>query len=399
MSMFYFEGFDKNGRRVSGKIEAESESSAKIIVKEKGLYIKKIASIERQQKIRRREKIKQEEFALSIRELATLLNSGLTLDESISGIVAQMKEGRIYDIYSDIQKQIREGKSFSKAASQYPELFSDVSLSMIKSGEASGTLGPVLEHIAGFLEESIQFRSKVVGIMTYPLLMAAVGFLVLIFVLTFVAPTITRIFSEISLKLPLPTVILIKTSTFLKHYLLAVLILTIAAVWFIRRYFSSPRGREKVATIKRKLPFLGEIFFKSEIANFTGTLGTLLGGGVEILTSLNIARELISIPELKQQIQKAQELISHGHSVSSALRITTNLPYTVIQLISAGEKSGTVPEMLKKISSNFKEEVSQKASKFVTILEPFMILFMAVIIGFVVLGIMLPIFQISQSIK
>ncbi len=398
MSRFSFEGFDKNGRRISGKIDADSYAVAKALVKEKGIYIKKLISLEKQ-RMHIYEKVRKEDFALSIRELATLLNSGLTLDESISGIVAQMKECRLRDVYSDIQKQIREGKSFSRSASQHPDLFSDISLSMIRSGEASGTLGPVLEHIAGFLEESIQFRSKVMNIMTYPILMAIVGFFVLIFIFTFVTPTITRIFSEISLKLPIPTIILIKVSAFLRQYLLAVLVLVAAVVWFARRYFSSAAGRTRLAGIRKKIPYLGEIFLKSEIANFTGTLGTLLEGGVEILTSFNIAQDLISSPDLKQQVQKARDLISHGHSVSSALRKTTMFPYTVIQLISAGEKSGNMPEMLRRISSNFKDEVSQKATRFVTILEPFMILFMAAIVGFVVIGIMLPIFQISQSIR
>lgn len=398
MSIFSFEGFENSGRRVSGRIEAENEAVAKAIIREKGIFIKKLIPLDKQKK-HIHEKVKKEDFALSIRELATLLNSGLTLDESISGIVAQMKEGRLHDVYSDIQKQIREGKSFSKAASQYPDLFSDISLSMIRSGEASGTLGLVLERIAGFLEESLQFRNKVLSIMTYPILMAIVGFFVLIFIFTFVTPTITRIFSEISLKLPLPTIILIKISAFFRQYLVVLLIFVVVVVWFIRRYFSSSAGRSKIVTIREKIPYLGDIFFKSEIANFTGTLGTLLESGVEILTSFNIAQDLISSPDLKKQIQRARDLISHGQSVSSALRKTTVFPYTVIQLISAGEKSGSMPEMLKKISSNFKDEVSQRAARFVTILEPFMILFMAVVVGFVVIGIMLPIFQISQSIR
>ncbi|MGC9065343.1 MAG: type II secretion system F family protein [Candidatus Ratteibacteria bacterium] len=397
MPVFSYEGFDKSGRRITGKIEAENDAIARDMIKNNDIYIKRLVSLERQS--RRREKVSKEDIALSIRELATLLNSGLTLDESISGIIAQMKGGKLRDVYVSIQKQVREGKSFSKAASQYPELFSDISLSMIRSGEASGTLDLVLQHIAEFLEESIRFRSKVMGILTYPIIMAVVGCLVIIFVFTFVTPTITRIFSEISLKLPLPTLVLIKISTFLKQYLFAVIVFVTLIVYFVKRYLSSERGMAKLAGIRRRIPYLGEIFFKSEIANFTGTLGTLLEGGVEILTSFNIAQQVISSPDLKEQIGKARDLISHGNSVSSALRKTTIFPYTVIQLISAGEKSGTMPQMLKKISANFKDEVSQKATRFVTVLEPFMILFMAVIVGFVVISIMLPIFQISQSIR
>ncbi|MCM8822805.1 MAG: type II secretion system F family protein [Candidatus Omnitrophica bacterium] len=398
MPVFSYEGFDRKGRRVSGRVEAESDTAARMIVKSRGIFIKKLLSLERHTRIGR-EKVKKEELALSIRELATLLNSGLTLDESVSGIIEQARRGRLKDVYTDIQKQIREGKSFSKAASQYPDLFSDISLSMIRSGEASGTLGLVLDHIATFMEESIRFRNRVSGIMTYPIMMAVVGFLVLTFVFTFVTPTMTRIFSEISLRLPLPTIFLIKVSSFIKQYILAMLVIGLIVVYSGIRYFSSEKGKAKISTIRKRIPYLGEIFFKSEVANFTGTLGILLEGGVEILTSFSIAREVLSSPDLKQQIDRAKDLISHGQSVSSALRKTTVLPYTVIQLISAGERSGTMSEMLIKVSANFKEEVSQRATKFVTILEPLMILFMAIVVGFVVIGIMLPIFQISQSLR
>lgn len=398
MPVFSYEGFDKKGRRISGKIESENDVSARLAIKNSGVYIKKLQQVENK-RYRLRERIRKEDFALSIRELATLINSGLTLDESVSGIIMQMKEGRLRDVYKDIQKQIREGKSFSKAASNYPELFSDISLSMIRSGEASGTLGLVLQRIAEFLEESIRFRTKITGIMTYPLMMAVVGCLVLIFVFVFVTPTITRIFTEISIKLPLPTLILIKISTFTRQYFFAIIGFIGIFFYLAKKYITSETGRGKIATLRKKIPFLGEIFFKSEIANFTGTLGTLLEGGVEILASLTIAREVLSSPDIKEQIDRVKDLISHGQSLSSALRRTTAFPYTVIQLIAAGEKSGTMPQMLMKISANFKEDVSQRATKFVIVLEPFMILFMAIVVGFVVISIMLPIFQISQSIR
>ncbi len=398
MPLYIYEGFNKNGRRVSGKIEAENASVAKSLVKGKGIYIRKISPVERRI-FPGRERIRKEEFALSIRELATLLNSGLTLDESVSGIIAQMKEGRLRDVYREIQKGIREGKSFSKAASQFPDLFSDIYLSMIRAGEATGTLGLVFDRIANFLEETIRFRTRVSGIMIYPIMMAIVGCLVLIFIFTFVTPTITRIFSEISINLPLPTLILIKISSFLKQYILALLVIFTIFLYLLKRYLSTEKGRAKISLIRKKLPYLGEIFFKTEVANFTGTLGTLLEGGVEILTSFTIAREVLVSPDLKEQVDRARELISHGQCVSSALRRTTSFPYTVIQLISAGERSGNISQMLMKVSANFKEEVSQRAARFVTVLEPFMILFMAIVVGFVVIGIMLPIFQISQSIR
>lgn len=398
MGQFRYEGFDRSGKRSAGTIEAENEQVARSILKGQGFYLSSIREQIRERPFLRR-KINPGDLAVSTRELSTLLNSGLTLDECLTGLTAQMRAGRLRDMYLDIQKKIREGNSFSKAASAYPECFQDIFLSMMRAGEASGNLALVLERIAQFMEERISFKNRLTMIMTYPALMAVVGFFVLIFILTFVAPTITRIFQEISMKLPLPTIVLLGVSAFLRKYILLLIACAALLVFALKRYIATQSGIARVDSLRLRLPLLRDIFLKSEIANFASTLGTLLESGVEILTSFNISRQVVYSPRMKKEIEMVGELVSHGQSISGAMQKTTLFPYTVIQLVSAGEKSGRLPEMLKKIAATYQEEVTRKATRFVTVLEPLMIVFMAVVVGFVVIGIMLPIFQISQSIR
>ncbi|MCL5408783.1 MAG: type II secretion system F family protein [Candidatus Omnitrophica bacterium] len=398
MEDFAYEGLNNQGKNISGTISAENDTAARLSLKSRNIFIIRLAQ-KRKQEIFSNQRLNPGEFVISIRELSTLLNSGLTLDESLGGLINQMRPGRLKDMYVDIHKNIREGKSFSSAVSLYPDAFSKISVSMLKAGEATGKTDVILDRIAQFMESRLAFKNKILGVMTYPIFIGIFGILVLIFVLTFIAPTITRLFQEASIKLPLPTQILIAISSFLKNYVIFIIICLAVLIFFLSKYFSGQAGKIYIDRLRYKIPFLRELFLKGEIVNFSRTMGTLLESGVEILTSFDIAKEVIFSPLLKEEISQVREMISHGVSLSSALAKTTLFPYTVIQLVSAGEKSGHVPEMFKKISENFQEELSQKTTRFVTILEPAMIVFMAIIVGFVVISIMLPIFQISESIK
>jgi type II secretory pathway component PulF len=398
MPTYRYTCLDKNGRSVVGTLDSSGIDAARAELRRNGLFIRSIEESQAPKSAGRR-KIRFSDLALSMRELSTLLNSGLTLDESLSGIAAQMDPGGLRDMYGSIQREIREGRSFSSAASEFPFAFPDIFISMLKAGEASGTQGIVLEKIAQFMEEKISFRNKIVGVMTYPILMAIMGSAVLLFIFLFVAPTITRIFTEISLSLPIPTQILIEIGIFVKRYGLLSAILLGVGIFLLVHYFHTPRGLLRYDKTRLKIFFLRDIIIKNEIAHFTGTLGTLLESGVDILSSFQISQEVIVSPILKSEVAAIREMVARGQSLSRSLKSTTFFPYTVVQLISAGEKSGTLPEMLHKISRNFREEVLQKSTRLVTILEPVMILLMAVVVGFLVLGIMLPIFQISQSIR
>ena len=397
MENFQYIALDKKGKTVAGKIEGNNIEEIKRNLKEKDLYIVKVIPSKENFSFFRR--ISEEELIISMRELATFINSGLQIDEALTGLISQMKEGYLKRIYKEIQKSIREGKSLSMAMKKFPFIFSDTIISMVKAGEETGTLDIVLTRISEFLEKTHNFRVRIMNIMSYPVLMLAVAGAVLIFILSFVIPTITKVFSQISIKLPVITTTLINISSFLKRWWY--LVLTGIALIFagMRYFFKTETGIKISDNLKLNLFFLKDIYIKKEIVSFSRTIATLIKGGVDIIDSLKIGRNVIISPSIKKELEKITEFVTKGGTLSNAFKNSEYFPYLVTQLVNAGEKSGNLAEMFDKIADIYEEEINQKSARFVTLLEPAMIIFMGVIVGFIVLAVLLPIFQISQSIR
>jgi len=399
MANFSYLALDAQGRRITGTIEGEDAATVRRRLKEKGIYVVEVTPGGVRNAALLPARVTTEELVVAVRELATLINSRIPLDECLSGLVSQMRPGKLREVFSDIQRSIREGNSFSTALAKYPHYFSEIIVSMAKAGEESGTLDLILQRVADFLEKRLSFRNRLVGIMTYPLLMSVVAVLVVFFILTFVAPTLTRIFQEISLTLPVPTRILIRISWFFKSYWLALIVVVAVTCFLLVRFKRTQAGQIFIDKTKLRLPYLRDIFLKTEIASFSRTLATLLAGGVEILEAFAIAEKVVSSPSLREEVRSIREFLARGGSLSNGFHNTRLFPYLVTQLVNAGEKSGNLPEMFSKIASIYEEEVAQKSTRLVTFLEPGMILFMGAVVTFIVLAVLLPIFQISQSIK
>jgi type IV pilus assembly protein PilC len=321
------------------------------------------------------------------------------LDEALTGLISQMKNGKLKDIFVDIQKNVREGAPLSQALKKHSNLFSDMIISMVKVGEETGNLDLILIRISEFLEKRYIFKNKIKTIMIYPLFMIIVAFLVVVFIFTFIIPTITRIFSEISINLPLLTKMLIYIANFFKNFWIYLIFLIFLTFFMIKNFLKTEKGKKNIEKIIWKLPFFNDIFLKREIINFSKTLSTLIGGGVDIIESLNIAKDVLISFNMKNEIVGVSQHVSKGGSLSSGFLKSKYFPYLFIQLVGAGEKSGNLSEMLDKIGNIYEEELSQKSTRFVAILEPFMIFFMGTIVGFIVISVLLPIFKISQSIK
>ncbi len=398
MNTYIYMCLDKQGRKVSGRIEAEDANKVKTVLKDKGLYI-----IEISEKVSSlpffKLGIKEVDLVLAMRELATFVSSKLPLDECLTGVTSQMKAGKLKSIFENIQKKIREGKSFSGALKDFPGVFSEVIVSMVRVGEETGTLDKILLRISDFLEKKQNFKNRIRSIMSYPAFMLVISVAVFIFLLSFVIPTITRIFVDIDIDLPLPTTILIKISGFFKTGWLYIALGFIVLFYSLKKFFSTEQGKKIIDFARFHIPFFNNLLIKKEIILFTRTIATLINGGVDIIESLNIASQVISSPTLKSDIKGITELLSKGGSLSASFRSNKHFPYLVTQLVTAGERSGTLPEMFDKIGEIYEEEVSQSSTRLVNFLEPAMIVFMGGVVGTIVLAVLLPIFQISQSIR
>ncbi|MCX8082805.1 MAG: type II secretion system F family protein [bacterium] len=398
MNTYIYTAFDKEGNKVSGKITGEDIRKVKQVLKGNNLYVIEIKE-DTPPVLQFRSRLKEEDITIAIRELSTFVSSKLPLDECLTGVISQIRQVRLKRVFQEIQKKIREGKSFSEALRDFPAIFPEMVISMVRAGEETGTLDKILVRISDFLERRHRFRNRIKSIMSYPLFMLVISVVVFIFLFSFVTPTIVKMFTQINIKLPLPTIILIKISRFFKYGWLYI----ISGIFLIyigsRKLFASKKGEEIKDFIRFHIPVLNNILLKREIILFSTTTATLIDGGVDIIESLQIARQVLSSRLLKKDVDDVIELLSKGNSLSASFRSTRYFPVLVTQLISAGEKSSSLSEMLNRIGEIYEEDVSQSSIRLANFIEPMMILCMGMVVGIIVLAILLPIFQISQSIR
>jgi len=269
---------------------------------------------------------------------------------------------------------------------------------MVRAGEASGALDLVLDRLASFLEQSIQQQRKIRASLAYPILMCIIGIAVIIFLMIFVIPTITTIFSEMSQQLPLPTQILISTSLFVKNFWLPIAGIFFCLYLFLRRYFKTESGKILKDTISLRIPLFGGLQKKFAVARFAQTMGTLISGGLPILDALRIARHIVGNEVMAKAIDHVALSVQEGEEIAPPLKREGIFPPIVVHMVSVGEKSGQMEEMLQKIAEAYNSEVETTISSLTSILEPLIILFMGVLVGFIVMSILWPIFEINQLI-
>ena len=297
------------------------------------------------------------------------------------------------------REAIIQGESLHVALSRHPRIFSDLYVNMIQVGESSGTLELTLERLADFLEEQAKLRGRILAAITYPLLMAVVGGSVLIFLVAFVVPKITRMIEDLGQALPLPTRLLIGVSHFLSSYGWILLILLAIGFVFLARYLRTSEGQLRRDTLALKLPLFGRLNTQIAAARLTRTLATLLQSGMPMLKALEIARQLVGNRVLQQALVETSMAVREGEGLAEPLRRSKLLPAMVTQMIAVGEKSGELETMLLRVADTYEQQVDMAINRLLSLLEPLMILFMGGAVGFIVMAILLPIFEASSGMK
>jgi general secretion pathway protein F len=313
-------------------------------------------------------------------------------------VLEQVKRPALRKVLSQVRERVKEGMSLASALMEHPAVFPSVYTAMINAGETSGTLELVVERLAEFGEQQLALQRKIRSTLAYPLLMLIVGVGVVVFLMAYVIPRVTQIFVEMKQELPLPTTILIGVSEFFQKYW-PLAILAIVGCFFAARYYvKTDAGRRRYDKMLLNLPVVGSIVEKVAMARITRTLGTLLHNGVPLLSAMEIVRSLVSNVVLRQALEEARQEISEGASITAPLARGGVFPPSVIQMISVGEQSGNLEGMLFKVAETFDSEVETSVTTFTSLLGPFMILFLAFFVGFVVLAVLLPIFEMSHLI-
>lgn len=403
MPVFEYRGLTTDGKDTRGFIDAENLQSAKIKLRKSGIYPVEVSEETKREKsetpglsILRR--IKKQEVTVFTRQLATLLTAGLPLMDSLSATIDHIDDPLLKRTIIKVRENVREGKSLAESMRNFPRVFSELYTNMIQAGETSGALDVVLARLADFQEGQIKLRNKVWATLTYPILMLFIGIGVLAFLFTFVIPQVTKVFEDTGQVLPLPTLILIKISNFLSSYWWGIALGVIVIIFAITKYIKTPGGKSAYDGFILKVPLFGKLTKLIAISRFARTLSTLLASDVPLIISMDIVKTVVNNSVISRALEEAKERVREGESLSETLKRSRIFPSMVIQMIGAGEKSGELEGMLHKIADIYDNEVDTAVTGLTSLLEPVMILIMGVIVLFVVLSILLPIFEMSQIV-
>jgi len=335
------------------------------------------------------------------RQLATLLRAGMPLVPALSALVEQLREIRgqdnpLAEIIEQVANDVNSGSTLAGALSKHPNVFSNLFVNMVAAGETSGTLEEVLLRLAEILEKRVHLAAKVKSAIAYPLMMIVVAVAVVVFLMSVVVPSITAIFIEMNRPLPWPTRLLISVSSFMKTYLVVIVPVLCVVLLGIPAACRTKGGRLLADRWKLKLPLFGKLFLKSEIARLTRTLGILLISGIPILQALEIAKQVIQNSVIADAMDSVKDLVGKGEAIAYAIRKTGLFPPIVYHIIATGQISGNVEEGLINIADMYDGEVELTTKTLTSLLEPVVLLFMGAVVGFIVLAILLPIFDINQ---
>ena len=331
------------------------------------------------------------------RQLGTMLGSGIPLTEALRAMIEQAQDRRTETIFREIREAVNQGASLADALEQHPGFFTDLYVNMVRAGEATGNVDVVLSRLADYLQYQRTIRRKVVSAMTYPIMMICLGFLVVTALLTFVVPKITEMLEDTGQALPTPTRILIAISDgFRDYWLIGAIVIAIISFFFERVYKKNEDGRLKIDRFLLKMPVVGEVLLKQAVSRFTRTLSTLLQSGVNAVQSLEITRNVVQNRVVSDATEHIRSRIVEGTDISTPLRATEVFPAVVAYMVAVGEQAGELEQMLDRIADSYDEEIEIATERMTSVLEPIMIIGLAIVVGFIVISIVLPILQVGQ---
>jgi general secretion pathway protein F len=408
MTVFEYKAFNPQGKTITGIIDADSPYAARQKLRATRVFPVSITPFSEDTKrsegrgsgfLGRFGKVKSGELALVMRQLSALVGAGFPLVSALDAMILQIKSNTLQKTIARVKDAITEGNSLAVALSQHPDTFSPLIVNMVRAGETSGTLEIVLERLSDIIEKQQALKQKIRAAMAYPILMGFIGVAVLFFLLAIVVPTITAVFSEMNRVLPAPTRFLIAISEFLKSYWWVLILAVFGFIEAVRRIYKTRRGRKYIDKQLLRIPGIGHLSRKLSAARFTRTLGSLLENGVSLLTALDIVKNIVGNVVIRETIEEASNAVGKGQGLGIGLSAQNIFPGLCIQMIQVGEQTGELETMLYKVADVYEREVESTILNLTSIMEPLMILAMGGIVGFIVVSICLPIFEMNQLIK
>lgn len=400
MRIYNYKAKDKNNQLVTGEVEATDERHAAKLVRERGLIVLTIRPVREGifgivKKLK--ERINSSDIASFTRQLSTMINAGLPITESLH-ILRNQSKGSMQKIVATILADIEGGESFSSALSKHKKIFTPTYIALIKSGEIGGVMDDVLARLADNMEKQQEFKGKVKGALIYPVIIVVGMLVVSLVMMIFVMPRLTSLYDEFNAELPLPTKILIGTSNIIIKFWPLMIILVIVLIYGFILYRKTPLGRRKVDQLTFKIPVFGDLQRQIILTNISRTLSMMVGAGVSILEALNITAEVVDNVIISDALKDAAKQVEKGFPIAfSFARHPDAFPYILSQMIAVGEETGKMEEVLKKISHVFEVESDEKVKGLTSAIEPLIMILLGLGVGFLVIAVILPIYNLTSS--
>lgn len=403
METYYYHASDRTGKIVSGTMEDNNERAIIDRLQDMGLYPMRVSKqaveesgLVKPIRISLGRKIRLKDVMTFTQQLGALLEAGLPLDRSLSILSDVTEKSGMKEIIRDILLDIQKGNTISDSLARHQKVFPPIYTNMVKAGEAGGVLEPVIARLAEYLENSQRIMEEVRSALIYPAILTFVGGGAVAFLLTFVVPKFTQIFKEMGQNLPVPTVILLSISNGLRGYWWLFSGIIVIVFFGLKNFIKSEAGRSWWDASLLRIPLFGDLLQKTAVSSFARTLGTLLNSGVPILQALNIVKESIGNNVIAKGVSTIREDVKRGKGIAKPLKDSGVFPPLAVHMMVVGEETGKLDEMLIKVADRYDSETRIAIKRLLSLLEPGMILFMGLIIGFIIVAILLAIFSVNE---
>jgi len=401
MPVFVWKGKDKNNKTRKGEIEAPTEDAVraelirikianfKIKPKPKDLF----ANVAFMQP-----KVQQADIILFCRQFSTMIDAGLPIIQCLEILHSQQENVTFKKMLKTIKADVEGGQTFAEALGKYPKQFDDLFVNMIQAGEAGGILDTILRRLSAYMEKAAKLKAQIKGAMTYPIVTLIIAAIVVGVIMVFVIPVFEEMFAGMGGALPVPTQICVNMSRFIKGNIFLIIGGIVAFLFIVKRFYATEKGRVICDDVALKLPVFGSLIRKAAVSKFTRTTGTMLSSGVSILDSLEIVAKTAGNKTVEKAVYETRSAIAEGRTMSDPLSESGVFPSMVCQMIAVGESTGALDAMLGKIADFYDEEVDQAVENMTALIEPFMLVFLGVVIGGLVVSMYLPIFKMAAAL-
>ena len=399
MGVFSYILKDKEGKAVSGQIEADSKDKALELLHIQGGVVLSLREVKAKGKKNvKKGKVSIDELVIFSRQLTTLIESGIPIVEAIDILRDQTQNLYFRGVLAVVLKELREGSSFARSIAKYPRIFPEIYVSMVEAAETSGNLPQILDRLSVYLEKTSALRKKVISSLIYPAIIFTMAISATGFLVFKIVPIFAQLYKSLGSQLPFITQILVNFSQGVKKNIVAVLIVLAVLIFALKKYISTPKGRRQYDMLLIKMPVIGEVVKKVSIAQFARTFATLVRSGVAIVRSLEIVGKTSGNKIIEEAVESAQVSIQEGVPLSHPLEESGIFPPMVVKMIAVGERTGKLEHMLDKIAQFYEEQTEAAIAALTSVLEPILIVFLGIVVGFIVIALFLPIFNISQAV-